>query len=119
MMTMNNAITFTPSELWGWFLAACAAIITISSAIAIIIKVINAVKKPNNDQNERIAKLEERVGRHDELFTKDDIRLETIENGNRVTHRALLALLDHGLDGNNVDQMRKAKDDLQRHLIER
>ena len=32
---------------------------------------------------------------------------------------ALLALLDHGIDGNNIEQMKQAKEDLQRHLVER
>ena len=112
-------ISFTPAQMWGWLLAVCGGVTVIAGAVAVIIKIIQTAKKPNDDQNERIAKLEERVAKHDELFSKDNDRLEVIENGNRVTQRALLALLDHGLDGNNVEQMRKAKEDLQQHLIER
>lgn len=116
---MTNPIVFTLPQLWGWILAFCAAIITIAGAVAVVIKVINAAKKPNNDQNARLTALEERVGRHDQILAKDNIRIETIEAGTRVTQQALLALLDHGLDGNNVEQMKKAKDALQKHLIER
>ena len=32
---------------------------------------------------------------------------------------ALLALLDHGIDGNNISQMQEAKTALQNHLINR
>lgn len=31
----------------------------------------------------------------------------------------LLALLDHGIDGNNIEQMQHAKEELQNHLINR
>ena len=35
----------------------------------------------------------------------------------RVSQQALLALLDHSIDGNNVDQMRAAKIAIQKHLL--
>ena len=35
----------------------------------------------------------------------------------RVSQQALLALLDHSLDGNNVKQMEEAKDAIQKHLL--
>jgi hypothetical protein len=53
----------------------------------------------------------------DNLGVKD--RLEAIEEGDRVSQVALLALLDHGLDGNNKEQMQAAKQKLQAHLINR
>lgn len=59
------------------------------------------------------------MARHDLLFRSDKNRLDEIENGNRVTQMAILALLDHGIDGNNLEQMKQAKEDLQRHLVER
>ena len=53
-----------------------------------------------------------------EGFLKNDkLRLDRMDEGQRVTMQALLALLDHNLDGNNIDQMQKAKKDLQKHLI--
>ena len=70
-------------------------------------------------REERISKLEETVTRHDNFFRSDKNRLDEIESGNRVMQMALLALLDHGIDGNNLEQMKQAKEDLQRHLVER
>lgn len=116
---MNEVIAFTPAQLMETFLSICAAIVGIAGAAAVIYKLIIAAKSPQDEQNKRLTSLEERVGRHDELLANDKKHLEAIEEGNRVTQKALLALLDHGLDGNNVDQLRQAKDDLQRHLIER
>ena len=55
----------------------------------------------------------------DGKLDRDNNRLESIEEGNRATQRALLALLDHGIDGNNIKQMQDAKETLQNHLINR
>ena len=53
-----------------------------------------------------------------EGFLKNDkLRLDRMDEGQRVTMQALLAMLDHNLDGNNIDQMQKAKEALQKHLI--
>lgn len=49
---------------------------------------------------------------------KDFNRLNKLEEGNIVTQRALLALLAHGIDGNDIKAMKKAKTDLTNHLIE-
>ena len=70
----------------------------------------------------KIARLEQRVKRLEEIdgyLETDKKRLDGIEDGNRATQRALLALLDHGIDGNNIAQMQKAKEELQEHLISR
>lgn len=111
-MITNEIISFTPSEVWGWVLAACVAIVTIAGAAGVISKIIIAVKKPNKDQNQRLENLEK-------WFETDKKGLASIEDGNRVTQRAILALLDHGLGGNNTDQMRKAKDALQTYLTQK
>ena len=53
------------------------------------------------------------------MFSNDNDRIEGIERGNRVTQRALLALLSHGIDGNEIDAMSKAKEELENYLIQR
>lgn len=82
-----------------------------------ISKVITAVKKPKTDQDKRITQLEARVNAMEVLLKKDKLRLDRMGDGQHVTMQALLALLDHNLDGNNIDQMQKAKEALQKHLI--
>ena len=54
-----------------------------------------------------------------EAFSNSSALLDSIEAGNRASHQALLALLDHGIDGNNIKQMQDAKKTLQQHLIDR
>ena len=116
---MYNELTFTLAEFVRVLIAICTAIITISGATAVIVKMANAIKKPNKEQNERLESLEHIVKKHDEWFGSDKKRFESLEDGNRVTQQALLALLDHGIDGNNVKQMSEAKEALQKHLIDK
>lgn len=116
---MDTVISFTPTQIVAWILATAAAISCIAGAAAWIVKGIKRVQTPTERQNARLTELEDRVARHDKLLDSDKRRIEAIEEGTRVTQKALLALLDHGLSGNNKDQMETAKRDLERYLIER
>lgn len=105
------------SELWGWIAAVLAAIVLISNATEKIVQAVKVAKAPNDQQNERLNALESWRKDVDRKLDRDNDRLRDIDSGNRVTQRALLALLDHGIDGNNIKQMQDAKEALQDHLI--
>ena len=109
----------TPAEIMTAILAAASAFVLLSNAVEKIIKAVKAAKAPNQKQDERIAALETWKKTVDGKLDRDNNRLESIEEGNRATQRALLALLDHGIDGNNIKQMQDAKETLQNHLINR
>lgn len=107
------------NEIWTAILAVASAIVLLSQAAEKIGKAIQAAKAPNTQQNERLDKLERHMEEVDSYLAKDKERLNNIEDGNRATQRAILALLDHGIDGNNIKQMQDAKEALQNHLINR
>lgn len=109
----------TPAELWTGVLAAASAIVLLSNAAEKIGRAIQAAKAPNARQDERITDLEDWRAEVDRKLDNDKKRLDIIDAGNRATQRALLALLDHGIDGNNLEQMQHAKEELQNHLINR
>lgn len=88
------------------------AIVAISAAIKVVCEAIEQFRKPNKTQDSRIAELERRA-------VNDYNRLNQLEDGNIITQRALLALLAHGIDGNDIEAMRKAKAELTDYLIER
>ena len=52
-----------------------------------------------------------------DLLAKEVEESVQIRRQEEEHEQALLALLDHNLDGNNIDQMQKAKEALQKHLI--
>lgn len=100
-------------------LFACSAIITVCSAITAAVAVGKLAKAPRENLDNRLADIERRLSKHDELLDKDKTKIDTIEEGNRVTQKALLALLAHGIDGNSVEAMQDARDELQKYLINR
>ena len=129
----------TPGELFlvvvGLLLAAAGFVNTVGSAVEKIGKVFKAAKAPNEAQDSRLDVLEEwqremqtanlpaRVKElegwkvtADAKLAHDKRELDDIHNGLRVSHMAQLALLDHALNGNNIDQMQAAKDALQKYL---
>ena len=111
--------TTTLTAIWTALLAAASAFVLISTAIEKIVKARKAWKAPNAKQDERLDALETWKADVDRKLLRDHDHLVTIDEGNRVTQRALLALLDHGIDGNNISQMQHAKEELQEHLINR
>ena len=113
---MNN---FTPAEIWTAVLAIASAVVLLSNAAEKIGKAVQAAKAPNLKQDEQIKDMQKHLEEIDSYLALDKKRLDCMENGNRATQRALLALLDHGIDGNNIKQMQDAKEALQDHLINR
>ena len=117
---MNN---FTVSEVVAIVIAAvlavAGAIVTIGNAVEKLLKVWRAAKAPNDSQDARIEALEKWREDVDRQLEKGENHFRSLDDGSRVTQLALLALLDHGIDGNNIAQMQHAKEELQNHLINR
>lgn len=100
-------------------MAVTGTITGVAAVIALIISLIRKAKAPNELQNQRIEELEKRVTMHDEYLQKDLARFDRLESGNEVLLQAILALLSHNIDGNDIDSMRKAKKDLEAYLIKK
>lgn len=111
--------TLTLTEAWPALLAAASAVVLLANAAEKIAKAHRTFKAPNARQDERLDAVEKHLKEVDRFLASDKKRLDVLEDGNRATQRALLALLDHGIDGNNVSQMQQAKEELQNHLINR
>lgn len=52
---------WTPGDVATIVLWVCAAISTVAGAITVVVNTVKAAKKPEKTQNERIAKLEQRM----------------------------------------------------------
>ena len=107
------------SELWAIILAVASAIVLLSQAAEKIGKAVQLAKAPNVKQDQRLEKVEKHLEEVDRFLASDKKRLDSLEEGNRATQRALIALLDHGIDGNNIKQMEDAKTELNNYLISR
>ncbi len=102
----------------GLLLAIAGAVNTIGSAMEKIVKLWKAAKAPNDDQNARLDALEQWRKDVDRKLNNDNDQLKALHLGLHAIYRANLALLDHGLDGNNIEQMKSAKKELLDQLID-
>lgn len=104
-------------KIFAAVLAVAGAISTLGGAANWLVKLVQVIKAPNAEQNMQIAELQEWRKGVDQKLDNDNRRLNKKEDSDRITQRAMLALLSHGIDGNHIDQMVKARDALQEHLI--
>lgn len=109
----------TAEIIWTVLLSFASSIVLLSNACEKIVKTYKTAKAPHSRHEDRIAYLEKWRDSVERRLTADNDRLRDIEMGERATQKALLALLDHGIDGNNIKQMQDAKEELQNHLINR
>jgi predicted negative regulator of RcsB-dependent stress response len=79
-----------------------------------------AAQEPTKKLEIRVEALEDIIkNEYENRFKSDLRRIEILEEGNRVTQKALLALLAHARDGNNTKQLEDAENDLKEYLINR
>lgn len=77
------------------------------------------LKKPETTQDDRIARLEAWQVSVDQRLERGNDHFNEIDKGNRVTQEALLALMAHAIDGNDIDELKSAKKRLQSYLVEK
>lgn len=112
---MNTEITFTLTQV----VALCAAVVSIGGAYGVFMSVVKKLKEPLEKLKTEVEGFKCRIEslEQDQVNTID--RIEVIEESSRVTHKALLALLKHGIDGNNISALEEASNDIQEYLIKR
>lgn len=123
---MNTIIQFTPAELVAVIVSICGAITAVGAVVALFSKVADKLKAPERAQDKRLELIELKVDKHEktlekyqEFFTNDDNRFKSIEKSNKITQSAILALLKHALNGNDINSLQKAEKDLENYLIEK
>ena len=97
---------------WQYVSLICVGITTLGGAGAIVISIIKWWQKPDKDRDEML-------NEHDKKLNNDHKRLLELEEGNKVMMQAMLAMMSHSIDGNHVEDLKQARDDLQKYLIRR
>lgn len=103
--------------LTSTIISVCSCVTGVAAVVALAITLGRKVKSPAEEQDRRITLCEEGIKEIRLKLDKDLIRLNHLEYGDRVTQKALLALLRHGIDGNDIDAMRAARDELDEYLV--
>lgn len=125
---MNTVISFTPAQLVSVLLAICAGIITILTAVNLINSWLEKRRekknKPENDQNERIKRIEEllveynkKFEQYDMFLKNDNRRLSAIEESIKIDRRGFLALIKHAIDGNDIESLKASRKELEDYLL--
>lgn len=96
-----------------------ASISTVAAAVTVVVTVINKIKSPNAIQNERIRDLEDDMKKVKQYLDADNKKIQSIEEGNKATQKALLALMGHALNMNDGEKLMAAKEELEQYLINR
>ena len=129
---MDTVISLTPAQLFEYITAIGTAIVTCGAVVTLFIKLINRLKVPETEQNQKIKALEEenkarkveieaeRKARKEE-YERLSVRLKTgdnnfkeLENTQKITLRCLQALIRHSLgidDPRALKTMMKELDD--------
>lgn len=116
-MDLDTQITISLGQIVTGLLAVCAGITAVAAAWAVLLKAWRAYKAPETSQNARLAALEAAVGKHAEYLDADNKRIKRVEGGQRREMRALLALVRHALDGNDIEALKKSDEELHDFLL--
>lgn len=94
------------------FVIVAVAVLAFIVLMGNVIKTIKDWRKPGMSEQEWRRDVDDKLG-------KDNERIKSLEDGNRVICKALMALLSHEINGNSNDKLQKALSDLNDYLIER
>lgn len=114
-----ETITFTWGQLSTLVLQACALVSAVAGVVKIIVALIGKAKLPNEIQDKRISALEEEVQDIRKRLEEGDTHFSVTDEGNRITQEALLALMSHAINGNDIDKLKEAKSKLESYLIKK
>ena len=89
--------------------------IAIMGAIVLIgnvVKTIRDWRKPRMSEKEWEAEVDRKLG-------EDNKRILNLEAGNKALCKGILALLSHEINGNSIDKLTKAHEELTSYLVDR
>ena len=105
------------NELWATILAAASAFVLLANCAEKIVNAVKVAKAPEQKQNDEIDDIKSRLKKVEEKLESDQKRIDDAKACNHVLTKGMLALLEHGINGNNIDQMRDAKNGVEAYLI--
>ena len=107
-------------DFWQQFIVIAAGVLTLFNIGDKLLSWVKELKQPQNNLDLRITKLEKTVDyeykalleQYEVRFSNDLKRLDKMDESNKLTQRALLALTRHAESGNNFDELKKISTEL-------
>lgn len=97
-------------------LACCGGIITIGGAGAVITGWLSKIKTPERRQDDAIKGLECRVEKLEKSQADAENRMKKIEELLNALVGGQFALINHAINGNNIDQLKEAQNEMQKFI---
>ena len=94
------------------FVIVALALLAFVVLLGNVIKTIKGWMEPGMSEAEWRRDVDDKLG-------KDNKRIASLEEGNKVICKALMALLSHEINGNSSDKLQKALSDINDYLIEK
>lgn len=115
---MNEFATTLP-VLWKWLLGLCGMIVALGGAAAVISKLFAPIRAIEG----RLDALEKRHNadqEENEIRLKNDLEvLHQQEETLQKLCQCVLAQMDNAITGNSIDRLKRAREEMNTHLIER
>ena len=105
------------SDFWAIVMSVASAIVLLSNAIEKIVKAVKTARAPGQRQDDEIYGIKLRLDKVERKLENDKRDIADSKECNHVLTKGMLALLEHGINGNNIDQMKDAKKDVNTYLI--
>lgn len=96
-----------------------ALVLVLVGAYNTIMNAVKTYREEKKRKDQPVNSLETKVNEHEEKLKKDYERLNELEDANRIQMRALMAMLHHEIDGNSIEGLKKAYEEIQKYLIEK
>lgn len=94
-------------------------IIQLATLITLFYTLGKFMAKPNATQNDRISALESWRDKVNRRLKDGEDHFSDIDESNRVTQKALIAILGHDISGNNEAELKEARQELNDLLIKK
>jgi hypothetical protein len=121
---MHHQIIFTPDDVIAIVHSVCTMIGEIAVVVGALVAFFAWLKKPKekrihelDDHEKRITTCEGEIDGIKKDIEESEKEFERMDRSDRVFQRGLLALINHSLDGNNVDEMETVRDELRADIF--
>ena len=105
----------TLGQAWGYVLALAAALVTLSKAWDIIVARI----KPNKELRKKVEEHSQMLAKGSQQFSEIKAELQEQRDATAFLLRMDVALLNHFIDGNSTEAMKRTRDAVTEYLSQR
>lgn len=94
-------------------------VISIGGAGAIFVGLYRWFKKPDINRDEKIKEHDDKLDNDFRDIKELKKRQEETDEAMQILMKSMLALMSHSIDGDHIEELKMARDDMQNYLIRR